>query len=148
MAPILLPEATAIHAIPSCCDCFQAWRPYALGLPPDLEAPFHFPESCNPDSTRQLAMEQPAGRTPPQGICSLCLALLPSNFVTFLIPLSTLGALSPAQAPGLDNSTPCLDFCPGFFFCPASCLLPSCPPVFISFLTREQGALSHPNPGI
>lgn len=63
MAPVLLPEATAIHAIPSCCDCFQAWRPYALWVPPDLEAPFHFPESCNPDSTRQLAMEQPAGRT-------------------------------------------------------------------------------------
>lgn len=91
-------------------------------------------------------MEQPAGRTPPKGHCSLCLALLPSSYVTFHIPVSTLGTLSPVQAPDLDNSTPCPDFCPGFCFCPASSLLPSCPPVFISLLTREHRAPSHPNP--
>lgn len=138
MAPVLLREAPATqlhHAVlaskpggPMHLDCLQTWRPLSIFW--------------------SRVTQTPAGRTPPKGHCSLCLALLPSSYVTFPTPVSTLGALSPVQAPALDNSTPCPDFCPGFCFCPASSLLPSCPQVFISLLTREQGAPSHPNPGI
>lgn len=146
MAPVLLCEASATQSIPSRCDCFQAWRPmhsdYLQTWRPHSIFQSHVTQT---PPGNWLWSSQQAG--PHQRATAAC-ALLPSSYVTFPIPVSILSALSPVQAPGLDSSTPCQDFCPGFCFCPASSLLPSCPPVFISLLTREHRAPSHPNPGI
>lgn len=66
-----------------------------------------------------------ASSVPTKGTLQPVLGSAAFHYVTFHIPVSAPGAFSPVQAPGLDNSTPCLDFCPGFCFPPPQ--LPSGP---------------------
>jgi len=145
--PLPLVEIASNAEGPLCCDCLQLWRSCA-----NLWS--HIMQFSPGNCPLQLAVERPAWQDPTKGQRQPVLSS--AAFQLCHVPHSCPHSSCPFFSPGLPIWTPasmpppapCLDFCPGSCFHPASSHLPGCPPVFISLLTREQGALSHPKPGI
>lgn len=109
-------------------DCLQTWRPHSIFQTP--------PGSC-------LWSSQQCPHQRDTAACAwlCCLPLCHISHPCFhpWRPLSSAGSWS-----GQQHSMPRL--LPWFLLLPSSIPSPSCPRVFISLLTREQGAPSHPNP--